>query len=124
MAEVFDLDALIREREQQPFRFRFGGDDYEFPPSVDLRLAKTIEQLPKAGVGGMVDLLRDLLGPDQWARLEASESVFDLVTFMALLDRYGEHLGSSMGESVASSSSSKPSAKRSRPTSSVRTISA
>lgn len=124
MPEVFDLDALIRERDQEPFRFRFGGEGYEFPPTIDLRLARSIGKLGESGVDGMVDMLRQLLGDDQWARLESSEAVFDLATFMALMDRYGQHLGAAAGESPASSNSSRTTGKRSRPTSNARTISA
>ena len=36
MSEVFDLDAIGAEARGEPFRFRFGGEDYELPPSIDM----------------------------------------------------------------------------------------
>ena len=96
---VFDFDALAAEETGEPFRFRFGGEDYELPSRIDVRAVAAM------AAGRMDDSLRMLLGADQWTRLQASPAVFNDHTFEALLDRYLAHEGTTMGESSASTSS-------------------
>lgn len=96
--EPFDLDAL--ESEGKPFPFRHGGEDYELPPSIDLRVALAEE------AGKIDEALRLLLGTEQWDRIVASEAVFDSTKFVALMEAYKKHLGVAAGESLASSPSS------------------
>lgn len=97
---VYDLDAVIAEATpREPFRFKFGGEAYELPASPDLRAfaALTAERLD--------DGFRLLLGPDQWSRLQASDSVFDQTAFEHLIVAYQEHVGADLGESGASTPS-------------------
>lgn len=123
MGDVFDLDVLRREREQEPFRFRFGGEEFELPASPDVR-AVAAWSAAAADDSRFEDALRTLLGQAQWVRLVAVEDVFDMASFQALMEAYGEFTGAAMGESQASSPSSNRAARRSKPTSSTRTISA
>jgi len=118
MAEdVFDLDALAREATGEPFRFRFGGDEYELPASVDVRAVALLEK------GQLYDFMRSLLGPDQWERMLASPARFDNRTFEALIGRYGDHLGMELGKSSGSTGSSGSTAPPSKRTSNGSTAS-
>ena len=65
MSEVFDLDALAAEAKGEPFRFKFGGEEYELPPSVNI-IAIAYAQEGKLGAA-----LRALMTPEQWARVKA-----------------------------------------------------
>lgn len=109
--DVFDLDALAAEARGEPFRFRFGGDDYEMPPNVDIRAALA------ANEGRILDAFSILLGAEQWQRMLDSESTLDSDLFDKLMQAYYAHIGTSVGESRASSSSSKSTAGPSRRTS-------
>jgi len=110
---VFDLDAL--ETDGTPFPFRHGGEDYVLPPSIDLRVALAEE------AGRVDDALRLLLGDEQWDRIVASEAVFDSAKFLALMEAYKRHLGTTLGESAASSRSSASTGGPSKRTSSRST---
>jgi hypothetical protein len=123
MGDVFDLDVLRREREQEPFRFRFGGEDFELPASPDVRAVAAWSAAAK-DESRFEDALKALLGADQWGRLVAVVDVFDMESFQALMGAYGEFTGAAVGESQASSPSSNRAARRSKPTSPARTISA
>lgn len=114
---VFDLDAVIAERETRaPFEFRFGGVQFTLPPELDVRVIAALS------AGRFDDGLRMLLGSAQWEALQAVEEVFDADALNALFDAYGKHLGEDLlGESPASTRSSRHTAKRSRPTSSGTT---
>jgi len=94
----FDLDALRREAEGEPFYFTFDGDDYELPPQPDFRVATA------ASAGRLEEMLERLLGEEQWERLAASPAPFTRDQLEALLEAYGEHLGIDMGNSAASPS--------------------
>ena len=117
--DVFDLDALTAEEAGEPFRFRFGGEMYELPARVDLRMALALE------AGRLGETLERLLGPDQWERLQASPAVLDGPAFQALLVKYLGAQGMTVGESSASSASSGSTVKPLRPTSngSTRSVS-
>lgn len=97
---VYDLDAVIAESApREPFRFKFGGEEYVLPASPDLRAfaALSAERLD--------DGFRLMLGPDQWARLQACDAVFDQTAFEHLIVAYQEHVGADLGESGASATS-------------------
>src|SRR4051812_20719228 len=51
----FDLDALVREAEGDPFVFTFDGDDYELAPQPDVRAVAALS------AGRLDDALRMLL---------------------------------------------------------------
>lgn len=95
----FDLDAVASESEIPPFEFDFGGDTYTIEVDTDLLAAAALAESDYAGT------LRRLLGPAQWAKIEASESVFTSKRFWALLEAFSEHRKTSVGESSASTDS-------------------
>lgn len=90
--ETYDLDAVIAEQEPNPFRFRFGGEDFELPGNMDLRVVRLFS------AGDPLGALEMLLGPDQFARFDAVDQTFDDKAFKALLDRYSTHVGVARGE--------------------------
>lgn len=99
MPDVFDLDALAKDVTAEPFRFRFGGEDYEIPCLIDMRWVAAIE------TDRVDDALRLLLGPEQYRRMQQSPAVFDRLQFDALVGAFFTHVGSSLGESPASTDS-------------------
>ena len=109
---VFDLDAFAAEADAQrePFRFRFGGEDYELPGHIDFRFGLALEQ------GDGIGALRRMLG-DQWDRLVAAEATLTGPMARALIEKYLAHCGQTAGESSASSGSSASTARRSKRTS-------
>lgn len=96
---TFDLDAVEHEATGEPFEFRFGGEDYMLPPSVDMLAVAALQN--RDLYGG----LARLLGPEQLERMAASSATFDEPKLRALMDAYGKHLGISLGESEASTGS-------------------
>lgn len=115
MSEPFDLDALERDTNAEPFTFRFDGQDYTLPPILDMRAAAHLQE------GRLSDCLRTLLGPEQWRRLVEAQATFGFQHLNALLDKYAQHLGMDLGNLEASSRSSLPTRAPSRPTSSGTT---
>ena len=102
MTSTYDLDAVIAERRttaREPFRFTFGGQTFELPADVDVRVATAVDRRD------FDEALRRLLGPADYARLEAVDEVLTLSTLMALLDAWTDYLGTDVGESPASASS-------------------
>lgn len=92
MSDVFDLDALAAEATGEPFRFRFGGEDYELPPTIDIRAVAHAQE------GRLSSALRLMMTGDQWDRLERSTGRFDLPALRALFKAYGDHSGAQLGE--------------------------
>lgn len=113
----YNLDAIIVEATGEPYRFEFGGDVYEIHGRPDLRVASAFEDRR------LGEALRLLLGPDQWARLQASPAKFGPEHLGALLDDYGKFLGAAPGESQASTGSSSSTGGPSKRTSKPRTTS-
>jgi hypothetical protein len=113
----FDLDALVREAETDPFVFTFGGEDYELPSQPDIRAVAAMT------AGRLDQALTLLLGPDQWERMQSAEAVFDMTSLQALMEAYVAHGGTSLGNSQAPTSSSKSTAAPSKRTSNARTSS-
>lgn len=111
MSELFNLDALENDANQEPFRFMHGGEEYTLPASPDMRAGIAFQK--EDAEGG----LRLLLGNEQWARIEASDAVFDTNKFVKLMAAYEAHIGVAVGESQASSPSSKSTARPSKRTS-------
>ena len=104
---VFDLDACIAERAPaRPFTFRFDGDLYTLPARPDMLAAAAME-------GERLDEgFRMLLGTEQYARIQASEKVFDDEALVAMMGAYTKHIGENLGESEASATSSRNTVKR------------
>lgn len=111
MSELFDLDALERDESREPFHFRFDGETYTLPPTLDLRAAALLQ------AGELNECLRALLGPEQWRHLLDAQATFGFEHLNALLDAYAEHLGMELGNSPASLDSSLPIRRPSRRTS-------
>ena len=99
MPEVFDLDALANEATGEPFRFKFGGEDYELPPTMDIRAVAAMS------AGRLDAALRTMLGAEQWARLEAAPAVLNGQMLMSLFERYAKHSGFTVGEASGSTGS-------------------
>jgi hypothetical protein len=111
MSEVFDLDAVAREAAGEPFRFRFGGEDYELPSHVDIRA------IAKLSIGQFYEALQLMLGDEQWQRMLAADAVFDDQTLRSLMEAYAAHSGTELGESSASTGSSRSTVRPSKRTS-------
>lgn len=112
MSDLFNLDAVVSESAGKgPFRFQFGGDEYELPPDMNIIAAAAM-----AG-GEIYEGLKLLLGHEQWKRMRESDSVLTDAMLSALFTAYQEHMGVDMGESSASTVSSKPTVRPSRRTS-------
>lgn len=99
MSDEFDLDAFVSEVTEEPFRFRFGGEQYELPARFDIRAVAAL------AAGRLDDALRMLLGVAQWERIQAVDAVLDERGLKALLDRYMAHSGVDLGEPLASTGS-------------------
>jgi hypothetical protein len=104
----FDLDAAVAEvaAGREPFRFTFGGENYELPPRMDIRALGMFTK------GDVHDGLRLLLGADQFERMLASPAVFSDEAFGKLVEAYAAHQNTTVGESSASTSSSPSMAER------------
>lgn len=114
-AHSIDLDALVDEGT--PFTFTFGGSEYILPPDPDIRAVAVL------GEGDLHGFLRMLLGPDQWAELQASPKAFTSTRFKALITAYFDHTGVSLGELSGSAVPSKRTAGPSKRTSRASTAS-
>jgi hypothetical protein len=115
MPEVFDLDALANEAQGEPFRFKFGGEEYALPPSIDMRAVAAMQ------AGRLDDALRQMLTPEQWERVQASPAVLDGWTLMALFEEYARTSGLTVGKSSGSTISSRRTVGPSKRTSSGTT---
>lgn len=91
MSEVFDLDALEADANKEPFRFRHGGEEFELPFDPDILTVDLFS------TGQIAEPLRQLLGAEQYARLNANPATFGASKFMRLMEAYQKHIG--VGES-------------------------
>jgi hypothetical protein len=118
---MFDLDAVASEGK--PFQFKFGGEEYEFPPDLDLKLVALLGDLAESEDPSQVDVAtlmavaKGLFGPEQWDRLEASPSRFGVRKLIELMNAYMKHMGVGLGELQASTGSSKSTVRPSKRTS-------
>jgi len=111
MSEPFNLDAALGD----PFRFTFCGEEYSLPPDITWAAGDLLSD------GKIQEGIRELLGEDQWARLQEAPQPFGTRSFTAVLTAYNAHLGLDSGESEASSPSSADTVGQSRRTSSAST---
>lgn len=88
--DIFDVDALMAERDQRPFLFRWAGEVWSFPFSMDVRVVQAVNK------GEVLEAVEMLLGPEQWARLVDVPEILDVVTLKAIIDRYVERQGLSV----------------------------
>lgn len=86
-ADIFDVDALMAERDERPFRFRWAGELWEFPARMDIRVVQAVDQ------GDVLGAVHMLLGDEQWQHLVDVPEVLDAVTLKAIVDRYVEKQG-------------------------------
>lgn len=114
MSEVFDLDALAVEAEDEPFRFTFKGYEYEMPlaSQMDFRDQLSLED---ATAGESLEII---MGTDQYERLIDAPITAGLME--VLLNRWLDAQGLEPGKSRASSPRSAPSGGKSRRTSRVK----
>ncbi|MEU7771222.1 hypothetical protein AB0C44_07840 [Micromonospora taraxaci] len=119
--DVFDLDAYVAEHRKEPYRFRYGGQDFELPHAqdTDWRVAQAADQ---GDVEAIQTLFRRGFGPEQWERFDALPQPAGAMG--ELFRRWQAHSGTKPGESPASPSSSEstagPSTRRSAGTTRAR----
>jgi hypothetical protein len=99
--DVFDVDALIAEAERRPFRWRWGGEVWTFPATMDISVVQLVDDR-KA-----LEAVEKLMGPEQWARLVDMPEIIGAVDLKAVLDRYIERQGLSAPNSPRPSPFSK-----------------
>lgn len=98
-ADVFDLDAI--EKEGKPFRWKFGGSLFSFPPNPPIA---AIEYLSK---GDLQMALWLLLGEEEYERLDALPKLMDDEEFRQLVERYFSRVGAPLGKSPKPSKSAR-----------------
>ncbi len=93
--DVFDLDALDREANKQPFKFRFDGVEYTCPDDISIEIIEAFEGKADGRFtgGDVVNMMEMILGPDQWASIKASPKVFGAARMAQVMDAYQDHLG-------------------------------
>lgn len=99
--DVFDVDALIAEAERRPFRWRWGGEVWTFPATMDISVVQLVDDR-KA-----LEAVEKLMGPEQWGRLVDMPEIIGAVDLKAVLDRYIERQGLSAPNSPRPSPFSK-----------------
>ena len=101
MTEVFDLDAFEPKDRKEPFRFRFGGEEFTTrdPHSFDVRAL--------SGADDPAVVLALLLGEEGWDRLDAIEKDFTLEHLNAVTEQWFKHHGLDSGKSPGSPKSSR-----------------
>lgn len=108
--DVFDLDAYVVEHRQTPYRFRYGGQDFELPHASDIDW-RVSEAADLGNVEAIRILFRRGMSPDQWERFEALPQ--PAKPMGELFRRWQAHSGVKPGESPASPGSSASTARRS-----------
>ncbi|AYF29314.1 hypothetical protein CSH63_17950 [Micromonospora tulbaghiae] len=111
--DVFDLDAYVAANRQTPYRFRYGGQNWELPGSpkdTDWRVTEAADQGSQEAIR---TLFRRGLGPDRWAEFEKLPQPTGAMT--ELFNRWQQHSGMKPGESQASPDSSESTAGPSTP---------
>lgn len=99
MGDVFDLDAILEEGE--PFGWKFGGTDFEFPADPP------IEALEFLAKGDLQMCLFALLGDDEYRRLDELPDRMGKTKFQALVEAYFKHAGVDQGKSSRPSKSAR-----------------
>lgn len=119
--DVFDLDAYVAEHRKDPYKFRYGGQDFELPHAQDTDW-RVLEVADQGDVEAIQTLFRRGMGPEQWQRFE--ELPQPAGAMGELFRRWQAHAGTKSGESPASPSSSgstaRPSKRRSAATTPAR----
>lgn len=85
--DVFDVDVLIAERDQRPFRWRWAGEIWQFPAAMDIRIVQLVDQ------GELLQAMEMLMGSEQWAHLIEVPKILDAVTLKSVVDRYIDRQG-------------------------------
>lgn len=123
---MFDLDAVVVESDDaEPFRFTWGGKDFELLPFISLpanRQIAVIDQVygDKVDAAKLLTVLREILGDDLIAELSAtkggpSNKPMSTMRLMSLIMAWVN--AQDPGKSQASSDSSGSTAQPSKPTS-------
>lgn len=130
MSDVFDLDAAYAEQAGEPFRFRWRGVEWEFPPLADsdwriLSLADKLnniqgsDTLDTEAVAALEKLFR-LAVPEERAE-EWEKTRQPISAMITLFGRWMQHSGQRPGETLGSDGSSTSTAEPSPLTSSATT---
>lgn len=98
--QVFDLDAAVADRADgiEPFRFRFGGEEFTCTSPNDFDVREVGEVINSADPAMQLALI---LG-SEWERLEAIEAVFTLRHTEVLVTQWLDHYGLDSGKSSGS----------------------
>jgi len=113
-AGSFNLDAWIAEQEGKPFEFEFGGEHYQCPYGIDIRVLLLAQ---RGKPGDLETAIQHMLGAAQYNRLITANAHLPAPALQKLVEQYALQSGMDLGESLASSDSSPKKATRSRPTS-------
>lgn len=92
-ADVFDVDALIAEKDQRPFRWRFAGQVWEFPWALDFRVVELVDDRK------ILAAVEMLMGEEQYARLVAVPEILGVAELTGIIDRYLARQGLSVPNS-------------------------
>ncbi len=124
MSDVFDLDAVSRERkaERAPFPFMFRGQQWELASLYSALDLDTIDAAQNGDLAMIRSAVTAGLGPEQAEQFGVGSLTVDEV--VPLFERWTAASGSRPGESAASSGSSESTGRPSKPTSTGSTASA
>jgi hypothetical protein len=92
VSAVFDLDAAVSEADREPFRFSFGGEDFEIAPVVDVRVQVRASERDLYGALSM------FLGEEQYKRLDKVDKPFTMDHLRKLMEAHVAHCGENPGE--------------------------
>lgn len=123
MSDVFDLDAISRERkaERASFPFTFRGQQWQLASLYSALDLDTIDAAQNGDLSMIRSAITSGLGEDQAADFNVGSLTVDEV--VPLFERWTAASGSQPGESPASSSSSGSTERPSKPTSTGSTAS-
>lgn len=101
---VFNLSAVEREDEREPFKFSFGpGSPYTLADPQELDWQELGPLMTQASNGEAVPLIKALMSKGDWERF--SKQKLPAWRMGKLSEAWAEHYGLNMGEAVASSGS-------------------
>lgn len=96
--QLFDLDAVIAERDRGPFLFRLKGHEWTFPADPGIEAMDLLTQ------GKVVETIYALLG-DQRDEFRTVVGDLGMIAATKLVDAYTEYVKVDLGKLEASSDS-------------------
>lgn len=124
MTEPFDLDAAVSEAVGEPFRFTWGGQQFELPPILDMDLERQLQivdaiealDMKTADSVAVLSTVKLIVGDDLLDRMRAARPLGG-PALMTLVRRWIDHQGGALGKSADPVPSLNGTAPRSKPTS-------